>query len=68
MCHHEKSWEENDNSGIKLYRRYVNDTFALFKTKQDALSFFSYINSQQPNIKFTMEGEENQKLPFCAFR
>ena len=31
---------------------------------QDALSFFSYINSQHPNIKFTMEREENQKLPF----
>ena len=39
-------------------------TFALFNTEQDALSFFSYINSQHPNIKFTMEREENQKLPF----
>ena len=28
------------------------------------LSFFSYINSQHPNIKFTMEKEENHKLPF----
>ena len=33
-------------------------------TKQDALSSFSYINSQHPNIKFTMERKENQKLPF----
>ena len=64
MGHHEKRWLENYNSGIEFYRRYVDDTFALFNTEQDALSFFSYINSQHPNIKFTMEKEENHKLPF----
>ena len=64
MSHHEKSRLENYNSGIEFYGRYVDDTFALFNTEQDALSFFSYINSQHPNIKFTMEREENQKLPF----
>ena len=64
MCHHEKRWLENYNSGIEFSRRYDDDTFALFNTEQDALSFFSYINSQHPNIKFTMEREENHKLPF----
>ena len=64
MGHHEKLWLENYNSGIEFYRRYVDDTFAFFNTEQDALSFFSYINSQHPNIKFTMEKEENHKLPF----
>ena len=66
MGHHEKRWLENYNSGIEFYLRYVDDTFALFSTKQDALSFFSYINCQHPNIKFTctMEREENHKLPF----
>ena len=63
MGHHEKRWLENYNSGIEFCRRYVDDTFALFNTEQDALSFFSYINSQHPNIKF-MEKEENHKLPF----
>ena len=64
MGHHEKRWLENYNSGIEFYCRYVDDTFALFNTEQDASSFFSYINSQHPNIKFTMEREENLKLPF----
>ena len=64
MGHHEKRWLENYNSGIEFYPRYVDDTFALFNTEQDALSLFSYINSQHPNIKFTMEREENHKLPF----
>ena len=64
MGHHEKRWLEN--SGIGFYRRYryVEDTFALFNTEQDALSFFTCINSLHPNIKFTMEREENHKLPF----
>ena len=64
MGHHEKRWLENYNSGIEFYRRNVDDTFALFDIEQDALSFFSYINSQHSNIKFTMEKEENHKLPF----
>ena len=71
MGHHEKRWLVNHNSGVVFYRRYVDDTFALFNTEQDALSFFSYTNSQHPNIKFTMQREENQKLPFLddgAFR
>ena len=44
------------NSGIEFYRRYVDDTFALFNNEQDNLSFFSYVNGQHPNIKFTMGG------------
>ena len=64
MGHHEKRRLENYNLGIEFYRRYVDDTFALFNTEQDALSFFSSINSQHPNIKFTRVREENHKLPF----
>ena len=60
MKHHPSSVVQS----VEFYRRYVDDTFALFNTEQDALSFFSYINSQHPNIKFTMEREENQKLSF----
>ena len=38
--------------------------YALFNTEQNTLSFYSYINIQHPNIKFTMEREENHKFPF----
>ena len=64
MGHHEKRCLENYNSGIEFYLRYVDDTFTLFNTEQDALSFYNYINIQHPNIKFTMEREGNHKLPF----
>ena len=43
MGHHEK---------ICLERRYVDDTFCLFHSEQDAIAFFDYINSQHPNIRF----------------
>ena len=57
----------NYNSGIEFYRRYVDDTFALFNTEEDALSFYSYINIQHPNIKFTMEREETTSSPSQMF-
>ena len=65
MGHHEKIWLENyQGPEVIFYRRYVDDTFCLFSNKLDALLFFDYINSQQRNIKFTMEKEENHQLPF----
>ena len=65
MGHHEKIWLESYSlSEVLYYRRYVDDTFRLFKSEKDALSFFDYINSRHPNIRFTMEKESGDKLPF----
>ena len=62
---HEKSWLENfDASEILFYRRYVDDTFCLFHSENDALLFFHYINSRHPNIRFTMEKEADHRIPF----
>ena len=47
-----------------FYKRYVDDTFALFKSKYDAERFLEFINRAHPNIKFTMECENDNKLPF----
>ena len=57
--HYEKQWLEQYNPGIEFCRRYVDDIVCLFNTEQGALSFYTYINN-----KFTMEKEENCKLPF----
>ena len=65
MGHHEKLWLKNFNgSTILFYRRYVDDTFCLFNSDRDATIFFDHINSEHPNIKFTMEKQVNHKLPF----
>ena len=47
-----------------IYRRYVDDTFASFKHRNQADAFLNFINSKHPNIKFTMDVESNNSLPF----
>ena len=47
-----------------LYRRYVDDTFCLFKEHAHIDSFLQHINSFHPNIKFTVEVEKDNSLPF----
>ena len=65
MGHHEKLWLENfQSSEILFYRRYVDHTFCLFHSEHDAIIFFDYINSRNPNIRFSMEKEVHHKLPF----
>ena len=46
-----------------FYRRYVDDTFALFSCKEDSLKFFDELNSMSC-LEFTMDEEQNGKLPF----
>ncbi len=47
-----------------LYRRYVDDTFCLFRNRDHIALFLNFINSQHPNIKFTYETETENSLPF----
>ena len=65
MGHNEAKWI-NGFEGTKpvFYRRNVDDIFAVFENREDALSFFDYLNKQHKNIKFTKEESENGKLPF----
>ena len=46
-----------------FYRRYVDDTFALFKCEQDRDDFFAILNAAHPNLQFTMEVSSGS-LPF----
>ena len=46
-----------------FYWCYVDDTFCLFHLENRTLLFFNYINSRHPNIRFTMEKEEDHKIP-----
>ena len=56
LGHHKNMWLNNYQSpSFHFYRRYVDDTFCLFNTGHDALLFFEFLNSQHPNIKFTMD-------------
>ena len=64
MCHFENIWLENCPAHFKpfVYRRFVDDTFVLFRTRYNAEKFKSYLHKQHKNIKFTSEIEENGSL------
>ena len=47
-----------------FYKRYVDDTFLLFREENHAASFLHFVNTFHPNIKFTMEAESSNQLPF----
>ena len=66
MRYHEKEWIRNYNyQGLFYCKRYVDDIFAVFETKDHAASFYNYTNRQHRNIKFTMDNEKNpDKIPF----
>lgn len=47
------------------FYRYVNDTFVIWPHGKDKLQvFLKHLNSLHNNIRFTMEIEEDAKLPF----
>ena len=45
-------------------RRYVDDIFATFETKDHTVLFYNYTSRQHSNINFTMETEKDTKLSF----
>ena len=63
---HEKIWLDECPLAFKplLYRRYVDDTFLLFRHPHHIPKFLSYLNHKHPNINFTVEHEKDCKLPF----
>ena len=46
------------------YKRYVDDTIALFRSRDAAERFLEYINDLHSNISFTIEHEQDNQLPF----
>ena len=66
MCYLEEQFLDQCPSSFKpiFYKRYIDDTFVLFKDKSHAALFLNYINHFHTNIKFTMETETNNKLAF----
>ena len=66
LCYHEERWLDSCPNEFKpeLYRRYVDDTFLLFRSASHIQPFLQYLNSQHPRIVFTHEIEKNKCLPF----
>ena len=66
ICHYEKIWLNECPSQFKpvVYKRYVDDIFVLFKSKEHLKLFVNYMNSKHRNIKFTFETEDSNNFSF----
>ena len=47
-----------------MWLRYVDDTFFLWFHQEDVQTLLDHVNSIQPSIQFTIEKEQDNKLPF----
>ena len=70
LCFYEQIWLENCPVEFKpvIFRRFVDDTFWLFRSYEHIEKFRSYLNCQHPNIKFTSEIEENNCMSFLDIK
>ena len=66
LCFYEQKWLDNCPADFKpiFYRRYMDDTFLIFKKKEHLPKFLQFLNSQHSAIEFTYEEEQNSKIPF----
>ena len=54
---------QHQNSPL-YYKRYVDDTFAIFKDDNQKNSFLNKLNIMHNNLEFTKENAVNNKLAF----
>ena len=66
LCHYKKLWLDSCPPEFKpvVYRRYVDDIFVLFKSKDHLLLFAKYMNTRHKNLKSTFDFEENNSFFF----
>ena len=66
LCHCEENLLNECPSQFKLvvYRRYVDDIFVLFNSKEHLKLFVNYMNSKHKNIKFTFETTDSKNFSF----
>ena len=48
----------------KFYLRYADDILAAFDNEHDSLNFLNFLNNRHPNIKFTIEKQNNHSIAF----
>jgi hypothetical protein len=66
LSHLEQQWMDDCPHLFKpvLYRRYVDDTFLLFRDERHIDLFLNYVNGKHASITFTTEIESKSRLNF----
>ena len=71
LSHHEKIYGliiVLQNLNRFFYRRYVDDSFILFQSRNHIEPFLNFLNSRHPNMKFTFDVETNKTLSFLDIK
>ena len=63
LGHIERTLFNNIDFAPSLYVRYVDDICAVFENDESKHAFFTHLNNQHPNLRFTLD-EGGQHLPF----
>ena len=65
MGFHKSKWlNEYHLNKPKFYLRYVDYILAAFDKEQDSLNFLNFLSNRHPNIKFTVEKQNNHSIAF----
>ena len=68
MGFHESKWlNEYNLNKPKFYLRYVDDILAAFDYEHNSLNFLNFLNNRHPNIKFTIEKQNNHSSLFLMY-
>ena len=64
LCHYEKEWLDSCPVEFKpkLYKRYVDDIFVMFQSRDHVKKFVDYMNSKHTNIRFAFETEDQNSF------
>ena len=69
MGFHEEKWlKSRVGRKVKFYKRYVDDIFCFVENENMADEFLIYLNKQHKNIKFTLEKEKDNVIPFLDIK
>ena len=63
--YYEQKWLEFGHGRlVKFHCRYEDNIFFVFESKHQALTFFGFLNIQNPNLNFTIEKEHTKQTIF----
>ena len=66
LWHYEEEWLDSCPVEFtpKLYKRYVDDIFVMFQSRDHVKRFVDSMNTKHPNIGFTFEIEDQNCFSF----
>ena len=69
MCSFESKWLQDSLNDLKptCFRCYIDEIFVLFSCRDHADKFRQYLSSKHPKIKFCIDKEEDDCLPFLEW-